>query len=213
MNEPLVHLKQFVNPIKKGYDPKTNQMEIYFTQLAVDRDSEVVLPQGIDLENFKKNPILVDSHDWYWGFESIIGRALPETLLASSKDLTGVIEFDVADPKAKTIAGKYERGYANAFSIGFIGREYGEPILEGQKGRTIVKCELLEISAVTVPSNPHATGKSFRLGEFYEMRKKVGENELENAYKSGEVDTLLLEIEELRIQKELDNLYKILNSI
>lgn len=163
MQEPFVHFKQFSSLAQKTYDVETNTLEVILTAKILDRDSEVILPLGVDFENFKKNPVLLDSHKYYECFESLIGKVLPDTFKQSEDVLSAIVQFDVNDEKAKQIAGKYERGFANAFSIGFIGKKYGEPILPGQLGKTIEECELIELSTVVIPANALAVSKSISL--------------------------------------------------
>ena len=51
----------------------------------------------------------------------------------------------------------YKQGFLNAFSIGFIPKEYTDRNnADGSTTRVFTKSELLEISAVPVPANPNA---------------------------------------------------------
>ncbi len=52
------------------------------TSKTVDRDSEVILPDGGDIENFVKNPVFLWAHDMW---SPSIGKVLPETIKSNSK--------------------------------------------------------------------------------------------------------------------------------
>jgi len=131
----------------------------------VDRDSEVILPDGIVLDNFLKNPVFLWAHDLKFPPP---GKLLPETMQQDEIILQGDVLFDLEDSFAKMIYMKYKNGFLNAGSIRFMPLEVGKPILQGQRGHTYTKSELLEFSAVPVPSNPEALKK--------ELDKYVQEN-------------------------------------
>lgn len=135
------------------------------TEKKVDRDSEVVLPDGVKLDNFKKNPVVLWAHQsGGWSGEAIppIGKVLARTIDQTEDHLEADVEFDLNDPFAKMIYNKYLNGFLNAGSIGFRAIAFDkEPVLPGQKGYTITKSELYEFSAVPVPALPTALAKSF----------------------------------------------------
>lgn len=117
-----------------------------------DRHGEIVY-QNWDLKNFKKNPVILNSHN-YGDITEILGKA---TEIASNKDtkkLEGAIQFAVSqNPKAKIAFDLYAGGFASAFSVGFMPKEFND------KG-DILKAELLEISLVSVPANAMALAKA-----------------------------------------------------
>lgn len=119
---------------------------VIFSSAIVDRHGEVV-EQEFDTKGFKKNPVVVDSHD-YWTITSIVGR-VPNIGVKDSK-LQGDIEFAVKNPKGMIAQDLADGGFLNATSIGFIPLEFSED------GTRILKSELLEISVVSVPANKEA---------------------------------------------------------
>jgi hypothetical protein len=140
--------------VKEGEQRPEGVIPFRLTQKIVDRDSEVILPRGAQLENYKKNPVFQWAHDLRL---PPIGRIIPDTLVITEDFIDGDAKFDLEDPFAKMIYNKYKNKFLNAGSIRFIPIERSEEqVLEGQKGSTYTKWELLEFSAVPVPANPEA---------------------------------------------------------
>lgn len=110
-----------------------------------DRDGESVLPEGGDFKNFKKNPVILASHN-YRDFP--IGKATK--IWVEGKKVLFKMKFSEATQSAKDAYELVKEGILNTFSIGFIPREYDE------EKKIINKWELLEISVVSVPANPDA---------------------------------------------------------
>jgi len=124
-----------------------------------DRDNELIKANAWQLENFLKNPVLMLSHNYA---QPPVGKILwikrkPEGLLFKAKF-------------AKTQLGEevyqlYKDGIMKAFSVGFIpDRSAIKQVDEkdednkptGRKITVFEKCELLEISCVSVPCCPDA---------------------------------------------------------
>lgn len=135
-----------------------------------DRDGETIKQDGWDMDNFKKNPVIMASHKYS---EFPIGKV---TDLAVSQ---GKLKFNMilskATQPARDAAALIKEGILNAFSVGFIPRTRDE-----KDSKVITKSELLEISLVSVPANPQAviTSKKFKDNMFIdnlastELRKK-----------------------------------------
>ena len=127
------------------------QMDKNFHTIAstarMDRDNEIVV-QNFELENFKSNPVVVDSHN-YSTIENIVGRFL--NVEQTDKGLEGDIDFAEESPKGKLAKKLAEGGYLRAVSIGFIPLEFAE----GERG-IITRSELLELSVCVVQSNADA---------------------------------------------------------
>jgi len=132
-----------------------------FTRRVVDRDSEVIEPGGGRLDDFAKNPVFLWAHQYR---QPSIGKVLMPTVEQTDEEVFGDIKFDMADPFAALIFGKYRGGFLNASSIGFIPIEFSrEQALDNQKGVTITVWDLLELSGVPVPSNPGALQRELAL--------------------------------------------------
>lgn len=120
----------------------------------VDRDKDIIRQSGWDLKNFKKNPIIPWSHN-YW--ELPIAKSIKTWVDTTSNRLMFKPKFDVNDPFSKKIFDKYANGFLTSFSVGFRGIEYSERDPNNWfGGKEFTKQELLEVSAVAVPANPNA---------------------------------------------------------
>lgn len=117
----------------------------------VARDGLVIEAAGWQLDNYRNNPVVLWSHD-YWGRTLPIGRA--EVSVEGTR-LMADVTFDVDDPFAVQIKRKYERKFLNAVSVGWDTKEFA-PSPDGKTAPRITKAELLDISAVPVPGDPGA---------------------------------------------------------
>lgn len=118
---------------------------------AVDRQNEVVEQSGWDLDSYRMNPVVLDSHK-YDSIEDIIGRAVRVEVI------NGVLEADIIfadNEKGECAAGLVAQGFLRTVSVGFRSLER-RPGAAGQP-LTHTRAELLEISLVAVPANSEAT--------------------------------------------------------
>jgi HK97 family phage prohead protease len=132
---------------------------------GLDRHGTKVMPQGINIERYMSNPIVLFGHDGYGGWfstpdpENIIGRSI--AVRKTDSRLEADIEFlsGEINPNAEMIFQMVKAGALNAVSIGFIPREVKtelDPANANNEVPIITKSELLEISVVPIPSNPEA---------------------------------------------------------
>ena len=132
------------------------------TSKTVDRDSEVILPDGGDTSEFENNPVFLWAHDMW---SPSIGKVIPESIKANKKRMTADVKFDLDDPFAAMIFNKYANGFLSAGSIRFRPTKIGtDPVMPGQKGVTIEEWKLLEFSAVPIPANPEALAQIAKSG-------------------------------------------------
>lgn len=132
----------FVTTFTKAEDAD-NRFHATLSDALEDRHGDIVVQEWV-LTNFKKNPVLLDSHD-YWSIEKIIGKW--SKIAVKDGKLQGDIEFALSNPLGLIAYNLAKDGFLNALSAGFIPLEFGE------KGE-IKKSELLEGSMVSVPANP-----------------------------------------------------------
>jgi len=132
---------------------------VMITTDAVDRMNEVVDPKGIDLENFKKNPVILFAHRYDL---PPIGSA--QWIQRREKGIVAKPRF-ASTQFAQEIKQLYADGHMKAWSIGFIPLEVqpGDG-KQGSASRIYTKSELLEFSAVPVPANPEALSLAMRKG-------------------------------------------------
>lgn len=148
-------------------DREAGTLEAFATTRSRDRDGDIVAPHGVDVKAFRANPVILATHMHrsLTGHPTVIGSA---TRIRKTKE--GIL-FKMAwasTPLAMEYRGLYEEGHMRAFSIGFIPVKVKElDIDEVRKEepdlpphvrfpREFSKTELLEISAVPVPSNRDA---------------------------------------------------------
>lgn len=109
---------------------------------GVKRDGLELKATDWDLDNYRKNPVVLWSHD-YWGTHLPIGRADVEVEGAS---LISTVTFDPEDDFARSIESKIRRGFLNTVSVGW----------DTHRDGTATRNELLDISVVPVPGDPDA---------------------------------------------------------
>ena len=121
-----------------------------------DRHKDIVRQDGWKLTNFKKNPMIPWSHD-YWGVP--IARSLKTWVDKEAKKLMFKPQFDADDEASMKIYNKYKNGFLTSFSVGFrnLKSKYRNEDERWFGGTEFLEQELLEISAVTIPANPNAT--------------------------------------------------------
>jgi HK97 family phage prohead protease len=116
-----------------------------------DRERDVIVPAGIDLTNFLRNPVIPFAHD----YRSLpVGRAVE--VARSEHGIEMVIEFATADlnPMAEYVYRMVKAGFLRGASVGFRPLEW--TFNEDRKGYDYIRCELLEVSVVPVPANAEA---------------------------------------------------------
>lgn len=173
--------------IRKGFELAESDLEFIIGEraeiaiistLALDRDHEVLLPEGADLRFYKKNPIVPYSHDYN---ALPVGKALwvkidnkdaPTALVAKTQYAT-----KEANPIADQVYLLHQEGILTAKSVGFLPLKWVDPSddnyvdavnswrarreaqgikNEGDPRTIYTKWMLLEYSPVAVPSNPEA---------------------------------------------------------
>ena len=112
-----------------------------------------VLTAGIDLEQFKRNPVLLYMHER----GNVIGYV--KDLLVENGEVTGELVFDEASELSIRCKKQYEVGSLRMVSIGLDPKETSdakELLLEGQTRPTVTKSKLVEVSLVDIGANDDA---------------------------------------------------------
>lgn len=160
--------KEFVT-VEKEVNESDRTIVHYISTMDRDRMNEVINPEVIDDNNYKKNPIVLFSHNYDW----VIGKSLWGKIDATGFGYLSKTQF-AKTPLAEEIFSLYKDGFLNAWSIGYRELEPGNYLDDGTY--TYNSIELLEYSSVSVPANPTALNLSFVKG--------LKSNELKNHYLS-----------------------------
>ncbi len=154
---------------KNAYVKEVNEDErtlvAYASTESVDRDGDIIEVGGWELDNFRKNPVLLWAHNYDI---PPVGKVL--WVKQENKALKFKAKF--ADTQmASEIWRLYKDGYLNAFSVGFLPLETENEERDGNQIRVFKRQELLEISAVPVPANPEALVADIKNGRVVIMSK------------------------------------------
>ena len=122
-----------------------------------DRYGDIINQRGWKLDSYRSNPIVLLNHN---SMELPIGKGDVDVV---NGQLMIEIQFDMKDKRAAEIARKTNEGYINAVSVGFNSSDsvYRSSLPKdspyyNEKGVYFKSAELLEVSIVTIPANPHA---------------------------------------------------------
>ena len=147
------------------------QKTLSSTRADLTATAPVSLPWGIDLTQYKRNPVLLYMHTrGFDGKSTPIGRV--ENIRVEGDELQGTPVFDMKDPFAAEIARKWEEDFIRMCSAGLEPVELStatEYLLPGQSRATVVRSKLVEVSIADIGSNDDAlqlyepSGKILRL--------------------------------------------------
>lgn len=132
--------------------------DVIISTEAVNSYGTRVLTSGIDLSQFKRNPVLLWMHRRSWEPGAMpIGRI--ENIRIEEGRLIGTPVFDQNDPQAKQIESKWENGFLRMASAGLEILETNadpEDALPGQTRATVTRSKLIEVSIVDIGGNDEA---------------------------------------------------------
>ena len=138
-------MKKFLKGVIKKSQNDYDIYEAIVSTKTADRDGEEISQEAWELENFKKNPVLLFSHNYT---QPPVGKFID--IYPSEKGLLGKFKF-ATTKMAQELKQLVKEDILNALSVGFMKKEYSD-----EAGNTISKQELLEVSLVSVPANPEA---------------------------------------------------------
>ena len=157
-------------PVDKAVevDDKERTVTGFISTESMDRDREVVEMQGIDLNQFRKNPVVPWAHD-YHGLPVGKSQWIKQTVKNGLKGLLAKTQFASAkaNPFAENVFQCFKEGILRGFSIGFIPLKFTDHETkagEFSPTRTYHKVLLLEYSPVPVPSNPDSLALALKSG-------------------------------------------------
>lgn len=156
----------------KAVDAESRTIVVVASTIEQDRDGDVIQPAAFkkSLKSFIANPVILACHQHrlQTGSSPVIGSAITDTIEITKTEFTFTLHF------ASTDLGEeywvlYRDKHMRAFSVGFIPQKYEDT--KDNNGRflyrTYTQVELLEVSAVPVPSNRLALARAQK-GGFYD---------------------------------------------
>ena len=142
----------------KVIDFDTGVYEVMVSTEGVDRDGDIILALGVDIDSYLKNPVVLYAHD-YWDMPVAKTLAIEKQPGAGLKARFQFPEWGASE-KADTVHKLWGGGFLNAASIGFIPKKWenrkddkGEDLA---RGLVYHEVEMLEFSIVPVPANQAA---------------------------------------------------------
>ena len=153
----MTHITKFVRPTSlKLLNEKAGLISAVVSTEDVDRDGDIIRQEGWNLTHFSAHPILLSSHN-YRGLTNQIGEWTQ--MKVEGTELVGEAKYYIKDGNEEADWGfkLAKRGRA-AFSVGFVPDMSRAKQIEanGNISYEYQGQELLEVSQVTVPSNPQA---------------------------------------------------------
>jgi HK97 family phage prohead protease len=152
-----VFKKVFTSELK-SIDEKEMTLTAYVSTGARDRMNESLDPAGVDLTNYRKNPVVLWAHDYSL---PPIGKA--EWVKRDKSGVLSKVKF-ASTAFAQEIFQLYKEGFLKAFSVGFVPTKTEDGDGQKEPRRTYRKWEMLEFSAVPVPANPEALSLAMQKG-------------------------------------------------
>lgn len=150
-------IKQFcIEPITKSTETEDGlQIDFIISTQTVDRDQDSISINGWQLDNYRKNPVVLWAHD---SRQPPVAKSLSEWI--QDEKLKSTAQFTPKDlnPFGYMTGQMYLKGFLNAVSVGFRSQEAKWAADEQNRpwGIDYFKQELLEYSSVPVPANPEA---------------------------------------------------------
>src|ERR1043166_1698114 len=138
---------------------------------ALDRYNEIISADGWRLDNYRRNPVFQNAHQ-YGDIIFTLGKALI-TEVRNGKLFQRVEFATEINPMAKIAYGLYKGKFLNAVSVGFIPLKWEDapPSASASASgsasiprRRYLQQELLEVSAVGIPANPEALQLGLKAG-------------------------------------------------
>jgi len=156
---------QFFFANVKAINEEEKSVDVIASTPDKDRDGDVILPSAFkkNLKSFKSNPVILacHMHRLQTGSSPVIGSAIPETININDRALSFKMKFADTD-LGNEYWSLYRDKHMRAFSVGFIPEKWEDKRDDNGRctHRTYTQVELLETSAVPVPSNPKALARA-----------------------------------------------------
>ena len=153
----MTHITKFVRPTAlRLLDEEAGIISAVVSTEDVDRDGDIIRQEGWNLTHFSAHPILLSSHN-YRGLTNQIGEWI--RMAVEDNQLVGHAKYYIGEGNDEADWGfKLATKGRAAFSVGFVPDMSQAKQIEanGNISYEFHAQELLEVSQVTVPSNPQA---------------------------------------------------------
>lgn len=192
----------------KKVDDAAYTLELIVSTSDVDADKDTIDQKGWDLKRYKDNPVVLFGHDHsappiarakkIW-MENGVLRAVDEFMIGE--------EFGEAGKFAASVYAMYEKGFMSAFSVGFLPKEFEFNSKRG--GFDFSAQEMIEHSAVPVPSNPNALVQARSAGIDMAPLKSYFVKLLDcGLFVPGEIESMYKQVkthESVQVPKDIEN--------
>ncbi len=145
-------IAQIVEQIKAAGDDR--KFKVIASTEDLDRYNEIIDQSGWVLDSYMKNPVILWAHD-----HTQLPIGVADKVYVDGDKLIVEGRFAPADanPMAEQVKKLYDAKIIRTVSVGFLGLEWVDfDDGDGTVKRKWIKQELLEVSFVPVPANPHA---------------------------------------------------------
>ncbi len=185
--------KLFLKGVVTVLDKAKGTFNVIASTGDVDRDGEIINPKGWELDNFRKNPVIL----WAHNYSALpIGKATKIEVNEKGLVMEGVFASKEANPLAQQVRKLHDEGIQSAVSVGFM------PLERNAANESVIeRAELLELSFVPVPANPNALALALAKGidkKVFDMRGAIPEHTPPMALidKSWDADEAILRLKE-----------------
>lgn len=167
-----------------GVDRIARTVDVVASTESWDSHGTKLLAAGWDLDRYTRNPVLLSCHNSH-DLRAVIGTC---TVEVKGKKLLARMQFlpEGLNDEADLAFALYESGALKGVSVGFAPRDWKEVEEDGRTGRVYTRQELVEVSAVPVPSNADALARALR--EFGAAQPQK-ENHMSDQSVAAAVDT------------------------
>jgi len=156
VSDALIYKQYTIEPITKSQETDDGlQIDFVISTGIVDRDQDTIAVDGWELDNYRKNPVVLWAHD---SRRPPVAKSLSEWIQDGKLKSTAQFTPKDLNPFGYMVGQLYLKGYLNAVSVGFRSLEAKWAADEENRpwGIDYFKQELLEYSCVPVPANPEA---------------------------------------------------------
>lgn len=164
-------IKKLLSDVEHSADKSLEakrQIKVIAASGRADRAGDIVNVEGIDLKNFKKNPVILYGHDHY-------GLPVAKAVKMGVEDGKLMMVFEFADAEtyafADTVYRLVKGGFLKGVSIGarILEAEWIKDKQDNIIGREFTALELLEVSVVAIPADSKALITAVKSGAVTEL--------------------------------------------